>query len=943
MKKFRLYFVFSFVLVSYCGWGQISITSLPYSPTVTEFNSFNPNSLSNLNSTIPPGWSGSSTGSQAPYRGQGTGTGNNNTDGFWGFGANADFSLGAERNGGGNTYDITYSVSYINNTTCNITSLSFSWNYEQWRYKNTSGWNCTGTGALSGNTQLDSKDFVGSGSGTDGTSTTTSMGSFTLTGLNIAVGSSFGVSWNTTDPNNPDNGISIDDFNISAQTTPSIIISANPGNQICSGTNVTFTANPFNGGSSPSYQWKVNGTNVGTGTIYSSTSLADADQVTCTLSSSCSATAPTSNVIAMIVNPSTVGGGVAGGSTPICPGISTGILSLSGNLGTILKWQKSLNGGAWTDISNITTNYSEIPSSVGTWSYRAVVQNGACAEANSIQRDILVNAFTNTWTGALNANWNTSGNWQCGVVPNSTTADVTLPNGSFPVLDVDVTLRNLTMLATSSLDISNRALTLHGTFSGASNAGLKGSSSSDLAISGNVGTINFTTNNAILRNFTVNASGTVTMGNNVTIHGNWTNNGTYNHGNNTVTFASSASQILAGVTNFHDLFISNSGIGLTLNASQNVANILNMMSGIVETSGFTLFLGSSNNTGTLSGGSAGSHVNGKLARWINAATGNRVFSVGNGSQYRPIQINYTAAPTAGYLTASYVSGTPGTAGLPQTYGGILCELVSPTGYWQMTDDGPLNGGIYTAVVDATGFRKSDGLTNITDLSGIRLAKRPENGSWADAATAGAPSNLNAVSASGMSGFSVFGLIGTLGALPVELIGFNAAKRNKEVALDWSTASEQDNDFFAIERSNNGNDYYEIGQVEGKGTTLLTSRYIFMDKTPTSGDNYYRLRQVDFNAEFAYSPVRVVRMEQGTSYQVFPTLVSNTLTVRASDISEEDLQLSIISTANGQLISIQTMIAGNTQSEINTESLPQGSYMLQLTKRNEVQHFMFIKQ
>ena len=198
------------------------------------------------------------------------------------------------------------------------------------------------------------------------------------------------------------------------------------------------------------------------------------------------------------------------------------------------------------------------------------------------------------------------------------------------------------------------------------------------------------------------------------------------------------------------------------------------------------------------------------------------------------------------------------------------------------------------------------------------------------------------SVSNFTGFSPF-IAASQGALPVELIGFNAAKRNKEVALDWSTASEQDNDFFAIERSINGNDYHEIGQVEGKGTTLLTSRYSFMDKTPTSGDNYYRLRQVDFNAEFAYSPVRVVRMEQGTSYQVFPTLVSNTLTVRASDISEEDLQLSIISTANGQLISTQTMTAGNTQSEINTESLPQGSYMLQLTKRNEVQHFMFIKQ
>ena len=63
-------------------------------------------------------------------------------------------------------------------------------------------------------------------------------------------------------------------------------------------------------------------------------------------------------------------------------------MTLSGYTGSIVKWQKHLVGNAWTDIANTTTTYSEIPSSAGTWEYRAVVHNSA--DMNSAVNTIVV-------------------------------------------------------------------------------------------------------------------------------------------------------------------------------------------------------------------------------------------------------------------------------------------------------------------------------------------------------------------------------------------------------------------------------------------------------------------------------------------------------------------------------------------------------------------------
>lgn len=194
---------------------QININTLPYNSGTTDFNSFNPSSASNLSSTIPTGWSASSSGTAA-YRGTGTGT--SNSGGYWGYGSSSDFSLGALRSS--SVGAISYSVDFLNNSGSTIGSIQLSWDYKQFRFANASGWDCSGTGALASNSTLDAKDFTGSSSGTNGTPVTTTVSPFTLTGLSIANNASFGISWTTTDDLSADNGVSIDNFSIKANNNP---------------------------------------------------------------------------------------------------------------------------------------------------------------------------------------------------------------------------------------------------------------------------------------------------------------------------------------------------------------------------------------------------------------------------------------------------------------------------------------------------------------------------------------------------------------------------------------------------------------------------------------------------------------------------------------------------------------------------------------------------
>jgi PKD repeat protein len=105
-------------------------------------------------------------------------------------------------------------------------------------------------------------------------------------------------------------------------------------------------------------------------------------------------TSPLSAAVVLTNDPTTVGGAVSGINPQLCLGSNTGTLTLSGHTGTVLRWQKRINAGAWTDIANTATTYSEVPASAGTWEYRAEVQSGSCPAAFSSAYSILVHPAT---------------------------------------------------------------------------------------------------------------------------------------------------------------------------------------------------------------------------------------------------------------------------------------------------------------------------------------------------------------------------------------------------------------------------------------------------------------------------------------------------------------------------------------------------------------------
>ncbi|MBS1552595.1 MAG: T9SS type A sorting domain-containing protein [Bacteroidetes bacterium] len=88
-------------------------------------------------------------------------------------------------------------------------------------------------------------------------------------------------------------------------------------------------------------------------------------------------------------------------------------------------------------------------------------------------------------------------------------------------------------------------------------------------------------------------------------------------------------------------------------------------------------------------------------------------------------------------------------------------------------------------------------------------------------------------------------------LPVELSVFNSSVNVNNVNLYWTTTSETNNSGFGIERSNENQDWRNIGFVKGHGTTTATNNYEFSDKGLNPGKYNYRLKQLDYNGNYKY--------------------------------------------------------------------------------------------
>lgn len=98
-------------------------------------------------------------------------------------------------------------------------------------------------------------------------------------------------------------------------------------------------------------------------------------------------------------------------------------------------------------------------------------------------------------------------------------------------------------------------------------------------------------------------------------------------------------------------------------------------------------------------------------------------------------------------------------------------------------------------------------------------------------------------------------------LPVEFLTFTAAPAKETVQLNWATASEHNNDYFTIERSDDGKRFFELNRVKGKGNSAIESNYNSVDDAPMQGLNYYRIKQTDYDGLSTYSRVIAINTDE----------------------------------------------------------------------------------
>jgi hypothetical protein len=135
-------------------------------------------------------------------------------------------------------------------------------------------------------------------------------------------------------------------------------------------------------------------------------------------------------------------------------------------------------------------------------------------------------------------------------------------------------------------------------------------------------------------------------------------------------------------------------------------------------------------------------------------------------------------------------------------------------------------------------------------------------------------------------------------LPVRLLNFEAEKSGDHALLTWSTSQEMNNDYFQIQRSEDGIHFSDIGKVSGKGTTTSTQYYSYIDEKPFQGPTYYRLKQVDYDGKWEYSPIRVVFMK-GT-WLVYPKPTTDNIHIIAPLLSEGNNTYSLFSIEGQEL-------------------------------------------
>lgn len=179
--------------------------------------------------------------------------------------------------------------------------------------------------------------------------------------------------------------------------------------------------------------------------------------------------------------------------------------------------------------------------------------------------------------------------------------------------------------------------------------------------------------------------------------------------------------------------------------------------------------------------------------------------------------------------------------------------------------------------------------------------------------------------------------------PVTWQSFTATNANGKGLLQWSTASEQNNRGFEVQRSADGIDFTNLNFVPaaGNGTSSLSNSYTYTDVKPLQGNNYYRLLQKDLDGTTAYSKVVLLRFGSESLMSIYPTVTHGQVWVQMKNNQtlSKDATLTLVDLRGAVLQS--SPLTSQLQS-VSLHNLPAGYYIIFVRNGGQVYHQQIIK-
>lgn len=146
----------------------------------------------------------------------------------------------------------------------------------------------------------------------------------------------------------------------------------------------------------------------------------------------------------------------------------------------------------------------------------------------------------------------------------------------------------------------------------------------------------------------------------------------------------------------------------------------------------------------------------------------------------------------------------------------------------------------------------------------------------------------------------------VGPLPVTLLSFDVTKKEHSALLNWETSSEINSSFYSIEKSNDAVNFNFLARIESNNNPN-GSKYELLDENPTYGYNYYRIKMVDIDGQFKYTPTRHVIFDgydANPEIRIYPNPSNGTLFVAIPMLRNLEPMVVNITNSFGQVVKQQ---------------------------------------